>query len=246
MSRLAVDGPTLAIAHRGDPRRHRENTLLGVASAVMERADLVEIDVKVTADGEVVLLHDLTLQRLWGFEAAITELSYPRLVELTGGGLGVPRLRDALAMVSDTPCSLLIDMDTAVWAEPSLSCVRACVSEGIVRDEQIAWCGRDDSLRIVRELDPKARIILSWDESNGQGEPPDDHIVETLRPEAYNPHWPMISSDVVAWGHDRGMAVCCWTVDDEASMRGVLPLGVSGMITNEIRTLRKVIDELSR
>lgn len=242
---LWAGGATVTIAHRGDVARHRENTLLGVASAIAEGADVVEIDVKVTADGEVVLLHDLTLERLWGHSAAITALTYAATGELIGGGLGVPRLRDVLGLMSGTPCSLLIDMDAACWAERAVGCVRAGVAEGLVSAGQVLWCGRDDSLRVVRELDPAARIMLSWDESNGQGAPPADDIIEALRPEAYNPHWPMMSPETVAWARDRGMATCCWTVDDEATMRRMLHFGAKGMITNQIRTLRKVVDELS-
>jgi glycerophosphoryl diester phosphodiesterase len=246
MTRLSVGGPKVTIAHRGDPSRYPENTLLGVASAISEGADVVEIDVKVTADGEVILLHDLTLQRLWGLSAAVVELTWAEIAERTGGPLGVPRLHDALALLSGTGRSLLIDMDAARWAEPAWRCVRGCIGAGIVDPEQILWCGRDDSLRVVRELDPSARIILSWDELNGGGDPPGDDIVQALRPEAYNPHWPMMSQQSVAWAHERDMAACCWTVDDETTMRNLLRLGVEAMITNQIRTLKRVTDELAR
>ncbi|MET1004857.1 MAG: glycerophosphodiester phosphodiesterase [Propionibacteriaceae bacterium] len=242
---LSLAGPVRCVSHRGDPRRHRENTLLGVASAITEGADVVEVDVKVTADGEVVLLHDLSLQRLWGHPGRVTDLSYADVADLTGGPLGVPRLRDALALLTGTPSALMIDLDAAGWAEPSVACVRSCIAEGLVTPGQVIWCGRDDSLLVVRELDDDARIVLSWDESNGGGKPPGDDIVDLLRPEAYNPHWPMVDADTVRWAHERELAVCCWTVDDEPTMRRLIDLGVTAMISNEIRTLRTVADELS-
>jgi glycerophosphoryl diester phosphodiesterase len=225
--------------------RHRENTLLGVASAVAAGADVVEVDIKVTADGEVVLLHDLTLDRLWGHARTITELTHEDVSRLTGAGLGVPRLVDALALLSGTSSALLIDMDTDRWATAAVATVQQSIAAGLVTADQVLWCGRDDSLLVVRELDPAARIVLSWDESNGGGGPPGDDVVAQLRPEAYNPHWPMVGPDTVAWARERGLATCCWTVDDEATMRTLLRLGVSGLITNQIRTLREVIDELT-
>jgi len=246
MTALAVGGPLVTISHRGDTARHRENTLLGVASAVTAGADIVEVDVKVTSDGEVVLLHDATLERLWGHLDPITGVDYPTVARLTGGALGVPRLQDALALLSGTGCSLLIDLDAAFWAEPAVARVRAAVAQGLVAAEQVLWCGRDDSLRVVRDLDAEARIVLSWDESTGYGEPPSDDIVAALRPEAYNPHWPLVSRETVAWAHQRGMATSCWTVDDELTMRTLLDLGVEAMITNQIRTLQKVTRELGR
>lgn len=66
---MASGAGALAIAHRGDPVRHRENTLPAIAAAVEQGADLVEIDVRLTGDGTVVLLHDETLEHLWGIPA---------------------------------------------------------------------------------------------------------------------------------------------------------------------------------
>ena len=55
-----------ACAHRGDSWALRENTLPAVRSALAKGAAVVEIDVRLTADGDVVVLHDPTLARLWG------------------------------------------------------------------------------------------------------------------------------------------------------------------------------------
>ncbi|MGW0733487.1 glycerophosphodiester phosphodiesterase [Streptomyces sp. NPDC002851] len=57
-----------AVAHRGDPYKVRENTLPSLASAFAAGADAVEIDVRLTRDGVPVLLHDATLDRLWGHD----------------------------------------------------------------------------------------------------------------------------------------------------------------------------------
>lgn len=243
MSVIHPGGTFRAISHRGSAGRYRENTLPGIADAITAGADLVEIDVKVSADGETVLLHDLTLERLWGQSRPVTELAYGELAALSVGTLTIPRLTEALALLSGTDCSLLIDLDAATWAERSLDVVRACCQDQLVRPDQVAWCGRDDSLRMIREADPDARIVLSWDERNGNGRPPGDAIVEALQPEAYNPHWPMVGPRTVAWAHERGLALSCWTVDDVVVMRRLLGWGVDAMITNDIRTLRKVADE---
>jgi myo-inositol-1(or 4)-monophosphatase len=61
----------LTVAHRGDTSLWRENTLAGLDSAADCGADWVEVDVKLTADGELVLLHDFTLNRLWGLDRHI-------------------------------------------------------------------------------------------------------------------------------------------------------------------------------
>jgi len=55
----------LAIAHRGDPVAHRENTAAAVVAAIEQGADAIEVDVQLAADGTVVVVHDDTFARLW-------------------------------------------------------------------------------------------------------------------------------------------------------------------------------------
>ncbi len=87
-----------AVAHRGDPYVHRENTLPSIRSALRAGAGAVEIDVRLTRDGVPVLLHDATLGRLWHRERALASLTAAEVRALTGGG--VPTLAEALAEIT--------------------------------------------------------------------------------------------------------------------------------------------------
>ncbi|MGI8458914.1 MAG: glycerophosphodiester phosphodiesterase [Propionibacteriaceae bacterium] len=232
---------TRAVAHRGDPVGHRENTLAGIASALRAGADQVEIDVKLTADGEVVLLHDDTLERVWGLDAAVSEVTRTDLDPGVVARGALPTLADALALVGGTGTSLLVDLDAVAWAEPALTVVQEAVAAGWVMPPEVVWCGRPDSLRVVRTGDPAARIVLSWDEGNAAGELPDDDIVTALAPEAFNPHWPMVTPQVRRWADERELALSCWTVDDPALMRELIDLGVDAITTNRIAELARIV-----
>ncbi|SDT17724.1 glycerophosphodiester phosphodiesterase [Microlunatus soli] len=233
MTSLTPGGPFRAIAHRGEPIGHRENTLPGVAAALQAGADIVEIDVKVTADGQVVLLHDLTLDRLWNDPRTVTEVDHDQIEQ-------IPSLAAALELIGPSGKALLIDMDSEDWAEPSRLVVAEAVRSGVITVDQAIWCGRFDSLRVIREADPQARIIFSWDEGDQDGRLPSDAMVADLAPEAFNPHWPMVDDAVLGWIADHGLASCCWTVDDEAVMRQLLDRGVTAMITNRIGLLQEL------
>ena len=63
---------TVACAHRGDSSRFRENTIIAIESAIKSGAAIVEIDVRISKDGEVVVLHDPTLERMWGLDKPVT------------------------------------------------------------------------------------------------------------------------------------------------------------------------------
>ncbi|WP_052745588.1 glycerophosphodiester phosphodiesterase [Allosalinactinospora lopnorensis] len=89
---------TLAIAHRGDPIQFRENTLPAIRAAAAAGADMVEIDLKLTSDAQVVLLHDATMERLWGFSRPVTGLSLAELAAFNGeADQRVPTLLEVLA-----------------------------------------------------------------------------------------------------------------------------------------------------
>jgi glycerophosphoryl diester phosphodiesterase len=190
-----------------------------------------------------VLLHDATLERLWGDPRMITDLRTEELDRIGGTDHRVPTLAEALAMIGPTGAALLIDMDSDRWAAPTQAVVAEAVHTGVITPDQAAWCGRPDSLQVIRAADPAARIVFSWDESDGDGRLPDDGLITALAPEAFNPHWPMIDDTVLGWIADRGLASCCWTVDDDTVMRRLLDLGLTAMITNRIHRLQEIAQD---
>ena len=95
-----------AIAHRGDPVRERENTLPAFTVAVALGADMVELDLRRTRDDEIVVLHDQTLQRLWGVDASVGDLDLAQVQGIGDGDLRIPTLREVLDAV---PLPLMVD-----------------------------------------------------------------------------------------------------------------------------------------
>jgi len=241
----AGGGRALAVAHRGDPVTFRENTLPAIRRAVQAGADLIEVDVKTTADGVSVVLHDDSLLRLWGVDRDIRELTVAEVEAIGDGPCGephrIPRLEQVLRAVSGTGVGLLVDMDSQEWADAALSTVAWALAAGEVRATQVVWCGQVDALRAVRAADATARIFLSWGEELRDGLPPDG-LVRELRPEAFNPHWVGVVEPVRAWARERGLALCCWTVDDRELMARVLQEGADAVISNQVDLVVQEVD----
>src|SRR5687768_551498 len=116
--------PPLVIAHRGDHRRHVENTLPAIEAAVAEGADLVEVDVQLTADGGVVVVHDSTFARLWGDPRPVAAVDTLGVRALGTGDRRVPLLRDALELSRATGVPLVVDQKTPEVAVAALDVVR--------------------------------------------------------------------------------------------------------------------------
>jgi glycerophosphoryl diester phosphodiesterase len=239
--RIGSTGSVTTVAHRGEPVGHRENTLPAILAGLRAGADMVEIDVKTTADDEVVLLHDDTLDRLWEVPAAIRETTSAQLAHVTGpvSGVagGIPTLTEGLAAIHRTGAALMIDMDAPDLAEPALAVVRASLHAGWLAPDEVVWCGHLEALRTIREQDPSARIVLSW----GGPDLPDAAVVAELAPEAVNPMHPLVTDSTVDWAAGQGVSVCCWTVDDPVRMRELQRLGVAAIISNRIALLIQTV-----
>lgn len=221
----------LAVAHRGDPYALRENTLPSLRSALRKGADVVEVDVRMTSDGVPVLLHDATLERLWGVREAVTSLTREEVAEATGGG--VPDLAEALAALRDGGrARVLLDLTEVGQAEPAVEAVRAA---GL--GPRAYYCGGLAALRRVRALDADAEIALTWKTSLR----PAQGLLEELRPRWLNLRFGLVDPATVAWAREHGLLVAAWTADWERSMLRLLDLGVDAVTTNRLGALRRMI-----
>ncbi|MFE3879120.1 glycerophosphodiester phosphodiesterase [Kitasatospora sp. NPDC059146] len=238
-SAAAVPAPAdrrsvLAVAHRGDPYRHRENTLPSVESALAAGADAVEVDVQLTRDRVPVLLHDTTLERLWGDPRSIGRVTTEQLAELRQGDLAVPTLAEAIKAVAaaDGP-RLLIDLD-----EPGPAAATWSVVTGQGAEDLVAFCGPATAMLAVRALSPDAEIALTWK----QPRMPAPALLRDLRPRFLNPPFGLVTPDFVRAAADEGLAVSTWTADLRRTMRRLRDTGAASITTNRISVLRSVLD----
>ncbi|WP_329486127.1 glycerophosphodiester phosphodiesterase [Kitasatospora sp. NBC_01246] len=230
----ATRRPVLAVAHRGDPYRYRENTLPSVESALAAGADAVEVDVRLTRDGVPVLLHDATLERLWGDPRALRRVTLDQLDELRDGDLAVPTLAEALKAAAASPAArLLIDLDdphpvAAAWEAVT----------GLGAEHRVGFCGPATAMLAVRALAPDAEIALTWK----QPRLPARALLDDLRPRYLNPPFGLATAEFTAAAHGAGLAVSTWTADLRRTMRRLRAAGVDSITSNRIGVLRDVLD----
>ncbi|MFE2942759.1 glycerophosphodiester phosphodiesterase [Streptomyces sp. NPDC059255] len=220
----------VAVGHRGDPYRERENTLPSVRSARQRGADAVEIDVRLTRDGVPVLLHDATLARLWGHDRRLAEVTYDELRELTRGQ--VPPLRDALLPPPDGAAEgrLMIDLPgaTAASVHTVVGTVRECGAA-----DRVYYCAGPDTMLAVRAADPHAEIAMTWTTLA----PPRPALLAAVRPRWLNYRFALVSRELADRNHRDGLLVSAWTVDTRRSMRRLIERGADSITTNRIDVL---------
>ncbi|MEE1809482.1 glycerophosphodiester phosphodiesterase [Streptomyces sp. BE133] len=223
-----------AVAHRGDPYRVRENTLPSLRSALERGADAVEVDVRVTRDGVPVLLHDSTLERLWGHDVRLDRLTHEELTELTAGG--VPTLRDALLAAGTHRVMVDLPGSTDDSVRRIVGVVRECGA-----GERAYYCAGPDAMLRVRAADPSAEIALTWTTLA----PPRAALLDAVRPRWLNYRFGLVDRELTDRLHRDGLLVSAWTADTKRTMRRLVRQGVDSITTNRVDALQRVLTNSS-
>jgi glycerophosphoryl diester phosphodiesterase len=249
----------LHISHRGGGALYPENTLYAFERAVkLHRTDVLELDVHASADGEVVVAHDETLERCTNGSGPLAALPWRELAQLDaafhftpagdrgtplrGKGIGLPTLKQVLAA---TPgLRLNVEVKSAGAIGPFVSLVRA---EGCL--DRLCIGSEHDSIaaELARQLpdachfyprDALAAFVLP---TKG-GEPPDDDPRYTVLDMPYRYEGVILfDADLAKVAQAHGKWINVWTVDDDVEMRRCIRDGVGGVMTDRPDVLRAVL-----
>jgi glycerophosphoryl diester phosphodiesterase len=258
---LALPGPWL-VAHRGGAALAPENTLEAFEGAGNLGADAIETDVRLSADGEVVIFHDEDTARLTGVPGTIEARTRAELARLDAGatfspdggrtypfrgaGVKVPSLAEALARFPRLRFNVEAKTGDARLAEALVRVVRDAGATG-----RVCLGSFDDGQgERLRALLPDAchflpegaavRHVLAARSGAGPSGCPTGWDVADL-PLRTDDGAVVLDAAVAAHFAALGIAVFVWTVDEETDMRGCLALGVRGIMTDRPDRLARVL-----
>lgn len=221
-----------AIAHRGDPVHHRENTLAAFEAAVAAGAEMVELDLRRTADGEIVVLHDRSLHRLWDVDRDVDDIDSAELARIGECERRIPTFTQVIAAVG---VPLMVDFTGPEVVAGAVEVVR---TTGAMQ-RSLFVSGHVEALAEVRERAPEAHIGLTW---TNQALPTPE-LMARLGAEYWNPTFQLVDARTVEEMHRRGHRVSTWTVDDVDDMVRVATAGVDAIVSNRIEALRAFLDD---
>lgn len=244
-----LDQRFVAMAHRGGWTRPadaaRENTVFAFERALDLGFRFLEIDVRTTADGQLVLFHDARLERLTGASGAVQERTWSELSDLRIGGVDpVPLLEDVLNRFRDTVFNIDLKDNAGVPAMVSLL-HRMDVADRIVVASFSTMRTRRFARRSPGIALSATPLGVGWD-----GFLPglrrwrvDPAPVLQVPVRVLRSLLPLVRRDVIDFLHSTGRKVHVWTIDDRAEMEHLIDLGVDGLISNDLVTLKSVLTE---
>lgn len=220
--------------HRGAGDLAPENTVAALETAAGEGVDYVELDVALTADGILVLVHDADLDRTTDGHGPVAAITLERLARLDAGvgfwgrfgRLGVPTLDEVLGwLVANLTIGATFEAKAPGTGAPLARAIGACP----VRSNLAICSFALDELQAARDVDPTIPRMLIIDRDLDDAEAtPHELVGQGLAAEvdAINvaPRW--ATPALVAAAHAAGLAVSAGTVNDADGIARLVGLGV--------------------
>ena len=232
-----VDAP-LVIAHRGASSVAPENTLPAFEKAIELGADAVEMDLKLSRDGALIVHHDQTLERTTDGSGKVADWDWYELRKLDAGshlgreykGVGIPLLEEVFGTLGDT---LLYNLELTEYGRPFTDLARKTVEivEGFGLQSRVLYSsfspielfrtsmivGRSKIALLMHSQTPRILRLLA---------------LALIPHSTYHPHDPLVNRGLIKSIKSLEKSMNVWTVNDADRMKQLLRWDVDGIITD--------------
>lgn len=237
----SVLGQTEITAHRGSSKMAPENTIAALETAMDEMADYSEIDVQTTADGIVVVCHDLNLKRVGGVDRRLASMTLQELEQVDVGsrfgkkfaGERIPTLREVLETCKGR-MKLNIELKNIGDNSSLPEQVAALIMEYGMEDQCVITSVKLKYLERVKEFNPELRTGYILAAAYGKYYESEDFDFISIRSS-------FVSRRLVDAVHEDGKAIHVWTVNSKTEMDQMKLLGVDNIITDYPVRAREIL-----
>ena len=241
-------------AHRGASGYAPENTLEAFRMADEMKADGVELDVQLTKDGELVVIHDETIDRVSNGSGKVKDFTLRALWEFTFHkthpeykDVKIPTLREVLTYIKTTAMTVNIELKTGVYFYEGIVEKTIALVEELGMSERVIYSSFNHyTIRDIRALRPEAKTGLLY--ADGYIDMPMYAAamgVDALHPALYNLQYP----DFIALCREKNLKLHVWTVNREKDMERLCSMNVDAIITNypdRARNIREIVNVLGK
>ncbi len=230
----------LIYAHRGASAYAPENTLAAFRLALEQGADGIELDAKLSAEGEVVVIHDQTVDRTTQGKGRVNQLALSELKKLDAGswkgdsfnGEKIPTLAEVFASVGG---KLKINVELTNYSSPQDGLPEkalALVQEYHLEDSILFSSFLLSNLAAVRRVWPEAPVGILADPGI-KGLRNRSKLSREISPDYMHPYFLDVSRRLVEREKAAGRLLNVWTVNSSIVMRKLIRFGVAGIITDD-------------
>lgn len=224
-------------AHRGASGYAPENTLPAFAAAADMKADGVELDIQLTKDGEIVVIHDESIDRTSNLKGMVGSFNLAELKKLdfSNGNLAfegteIPAMQEVFELLRPTDLTINIEIKTGIVFYRGIEEKILDMTKAYGMEDRVIYSSFNHySVLKIKELNPDARTGFLY--MDGPIDMPGyaaRYGADALHPALYNLQFPNFMEDC----RERGIDVNVWTVDAEEHFLACAGAGVHAVITN--------------
>jgi len=232
-------------AHRGASAQYPENTMLAFRRAIEQGVDVLELDVHLTADDELVIMHDSTLERTTNGHGKIRNHSLQEIRQLDARqGEKVPLLSEAIQLACESQKRLFVEVKGATEAEGlaiAEAAVRALEADSFLSQIVLTSFSPSALLR-AKAIQPELSTMLDPSPQDGSLTPR-QICAQVLGAGAncVSYDFRFLTPEIATECQLTGLSLWPWDPDEPDDMRQMIKLGVPGIITNRPDVLNKVL-----
>lgn len=239
----------LVWAHRGASGVMPENTLPAFSKAAELGADGVELDIQLTKDGEIVVIHDEMVDRTSDGKGWVKDFTLEEIRKLDVsygheelGHVCIPTMREVFELLKPTNLTINIELKTGILDYPGIEEKILMLTREYGFEDRVIYSSFNHyTIMKIQKLEPSAKTAFLY--ADGPIDMPEyghRHHVDALHPAMYNIRMPEFMKQC----KDYGLDVNVWTVNNEEYTRLCIQAGVNAIITNYPDLVRRVIQSV--
>lgn len=224
-------------AHRGFSGAYPENTMIAFQKALEAGADGIEMDVQLTKDGQLVVIHDERVNRTTNGTGFVRDFTLDELKQLDAsylykdktGVVAIPTFDEYCNWVKDTPLVTNVELKTGVYPYPGIEeKVWAMLQQYHLEDKVIISSFNHYSILHMKKIAPNVKYGLlteTWLVNPGA-------YTKALGVACYHPYYGSLTDDVIDELQAQGIEINTFTVNDENAVKRLLAKKIDIVIGN--------------
>ena len=236
-------------AHRGYSGKYPENTMLAFQKAALTGCDGIELDVQLTKDGKVVVIHDEAVDRTTGGNGYVRDFTWDELVRFNAGAIcggkygfqPIPSLEEYCAWAAGQELVTNIELKSSVYYYEELEEKTIELVKKYGLEKKVFYSSFNHmSLVKVKEIAPEAVCgALLLHEGLGNA----GYYCDRFGFQAYHPGCKGLTEEIVRGCKEHNIQVNVWTVNDMGTLEQLYEWGCDGVITNYPEVCKSWVDK---
>ena len=215
--------PLIKVGHRGASGYEPENTLISFQKAIDLKVDGIELDVHLSSDGAIMVIHDETVNRTTNGKGFVNQFTSSQLIDS-----GIPTLIEVLDLINRN-CFINIELKGTGTFEPVVELIQNYISNKNWNYTDFLVSSFDwKMLEEAKLLNSKIRIGVLTDESIEKALA----FAKKIKAFSIHPNYRLLTKENVVLVQENGFEVFAWTVNSFEDIQKIKLCNVNGIITD--------------